>query len=137
MTELARTGTQISVFIENEPGTLARVAEQLGSHGINILALSLAEGIDHGYVRMVVDRPDAAVQVLRDARQLVFTRDVILLDIENRPGSFGEALARWVERKINIEYAYCAGNPDGARGLVVVKVDRTDDAVAALQDAPA
>ena len=41
-------GTQLSVFLDDKPGMLAGVAELLGAHGVNILALSLAEGIGHG-----------------------------------------------------------------------------------------
>ena len=49
--ERARPGRQISVFLENEPGTLALVVHLLGRNHINIVGLSLAEGLSHGYGR--------------------------------------------------------------------------------------
>ncbi|NCC51839.1 MAG: ACT domain-containing protein, partial [Spartobacteria bacterium] len=48
-------GQQISVSVQNEPGTLAELTSFLGDNDINVYALTLTGGIDHGYVRMVVD----------------------------------------------------------------------------------
>lgn len=127
-------GRQIAVFIEDRPGTLAQVAQHLGKHGVNIYALSLAEGIGHGYVRMVVDRPDEAVRVLREAGELVIERDVLLLEVANVPGALGTIARRLADAGINLEYAYCAGGPSVERGLVVVRVDQMDRALALLNE---
>ena len=59
----AKLGKQLSVFVEDQPGTLAAVSNLLGKHDINIYALSLAEGLGHGYVRMVVDKHEEAMSV--------------------------------------------------------------------------
>jgi hypothetical protein len=118
----AKVGRQVSVFLDDEPGTLAAVADLLGQHHINIYALSLAEGVGHGYVRMVVDKPDEAVKVLRAAEELVMEREVLLLELSNQPGSLGAVTRRLAEARINIEYAYCAGGPSVDKGLVVVRV---------------
>jgi hypothetical protein len=128
-----RKGRQIAVFLDDRPGTLSEVALLLGRHGVNIYALSLAEGIGHGYVRMVVDKPDEALRVLREAEELVMERDVLLLELANVPGALGEVTRRLAEAKINVEYAYCAGGPNVDRGLVIVRVDQTDQALTLLQ----
>lgn len=125
-------GRQIAVFLEDVPGTLSEVSALLGRHGVNIYALSLAEGIGHGYVRMVVDKPDEALQALRAADELVMEREVLLLELSNSPGALGEVTRRLAEAKINLEYAYCAAGPTVDRGLVVVRVDQTDQALALL-----
>ncbi|HOW98935.1 MAG TPA: amino acid-binding protein [Kiritimatiellia bacterium] len=128
-----RKGRQIAVFLDDEPGTLSGIAALLGRHGVNIYALSLAEGIGHGYVRMVVDQPDAALKALREADELVMEREVLLLELANVPGALGEVTRRLAEAKINLEYAYCAGGPNVDRGLVIVRVDHTERALAILQ----
>ena len=128
-----RKGRQIAVFLEDVPGTLSEVSSLLGRHAINIYALSLAEGIGHGYVRMVVDKPDEALRVLREAEELVMERDVLLLELANAPGALGEVTRRLAEAKINVEYAYCAGGPNVNRGLVIVRVDQTETALAILR----
>jgi hypothetical protein len=128
----AKTGTQISVFLEDSPGTLAGVAERLGKSGVNIYALTLAEGLGHGYVRMVVDKPDVARRVLKEAGELVMEREVLLLELSNAPGSLGRVARTMGDAGINLEYAYCAGGPSVDRGLVVVKVDDTKKALGIL-----
>lgn len=127
-----RKGRQIAVFLDDRPGTLSEVTSLLGRNGINIYALSLAEGIGHGYVRMVVDKPDEALRALRAADELVLEREVLLLELANTPGALGEMTQRLAEARINVEYAYGAGGPNGDRGLVVVRVDQTAKALTML-----
>lgn len=125
-------GRQISVFVDDTPGTLASVAEELGKHGINIFALTLAEGLGHGYVRLVVDKPDECIKVLKAAEELVMERDVILLELSNLPGSLGIVARKLADANVNLEYAYCAGGPSVDKGLVVVRVNDTAKALKIL-----
>lgn len=125
-------GKQLSVFLDDKPGTLANVSRVLGQHQINIYALSLAEGIGHGYVRMVVNKQEEARQILQDAGELVMERDVLLLELSNEPGSLGQVAQFLADAGINMEYAYCAGGPSVDKGLVVVRVDDTDKALEVL-----
>lgn len=131
----AQKGKQIAVFIENEPGTLAAVTEILAKQNINIYALTLAEGIDHGYVRMVVDRYEEARKLLVQMGQLVIDRDVILLDLANKPGSLAAVTHLWAGAGINLEYAYCANSPKVDKGMVIVRVNDTDKAIKLLENA--
>lgn len=132
-TDVKATGSkQISVFLENHPGTLAELASFLGEKGVNIYALTLTGGIDHGSVRMVVDDHDTAVRELEKAEYLTFERDVILLEIPNAPGAMGGVMKKWSAAGINVEYAYCAGGPNVTQGLVVVRVDDTKKALEVL-----
>ena len=129
----AKLGKQLSVFVEDQPGTLATVSNLLGKHDINIYALSLAEGLGHGYVRMVVDKPEEAMKVFREADELTLDRDVILLELSNQPGSLGRVAGTLAAAGVNLEYAYCAGGPSVDKGLVVVRVDNSEKALKVLQ----
>jgi hypothetical protein len=129
-----RKGMQVSVFLDDEPGTLSRVTSLLGRHRINIYALTLSEGVGHGYVRMVVDKHAEAVSVLRAAEELVLEREVLLLELSNAPGCLGRVTEQLAAAKINLEYAYCAAGPSVEMGLVVVRVNDTDKALKVLQD---
>lgn len=126
-------GRQIAVFLDDVPGTLCEVTTLLGRQGVNIYALALAEGIGHGYVRMMVDRPDDAMRILREADQLVMEREVILLELVNVTGALGALTRVLADAKINLEYAYCAGGPSVTQGLVVIRVDQTEKALALLR----
>lgn len=128
-----RRGKQISVFLDNKPGTLAAACEYLGENGVNIYALTMMGGIDHGYGRLVVDDHDKAVKLLHEKGYLVLERDVVLLEISNAPGCLGTVTRLWADAGINVEYAYCAGGPSVDQGMVVVKVDNTDQALVLLE----
>lgn len=131
----ATRGKQISVFLENRPGTLAEVTAFFGDKGINIYALTLTGGIDHGYVRLVVDKHADAVRQLKDGGYLVSEREVILLEIPNIPGSLGRVARLWADAGVNLEYAYCAGGPSVQQGLVVVRTEDTDKALTLIKKA--
>lgn len=128
------SGKQISIFLENEPGSLSKVARLLGDNGINMYGLTVAEGIDHGYVRMVVDREQEAVKLLDENGYMAFERDVLLLEISNNPGSFAVVAQQLGDKGVNIEYAYCAGGPNVDRGMVVIYVDKNNSALEALKE---
>jgi len=120
---------QFSVFLVNEPGTLAGLTSLLGENGVNIFALTLTGGIDHGYVRMVTDDHERARRVLDEAGYVFFERDVVLVTIPNRPGALAKVSRLWSENGINVEYVYCAAVPEVEEGLVVFGVDQVQKAV--------
>ena len=129
-----RRSRQISVFLDNRPGALGRLTDALGEHGVNIYALSVSEGIDHGYVRVVPDRPDEALEVLRRLDYLAYEREVLLLEISNTPGALGSVAKRWGDLGVNVEYAYCAGGPDVDRGLIAVMAEPIERAEQAARE---
>ncbi len=128
----AVAGTQLSVFLENRPGTLSAVIDVLREKGINMLALSLSEGLDIGYLRIVVDQPAEAAAVLRASGQLVIEREVALLTVSNEPGGLASAIDVWARAGINVEYAYSADDARPDRSLIVARVNDLPAALAAL-----
>ena len=128
----AKIGQEISIFIENRPGTLSSVIDTLREAGVNMLALSMSEGQDAGYVRIVADRVPAAVQALEGARHLLRVRDVVLIEVANQPGGMAAAIDRWARAGINIDYAYSATGAGADHSLIVAKVPDAERAIAAL-----
>ncbi len=128
----AKAGKQISVFLENRPGTLSEVIDTLREGGINMMALSLSEGLDIGYLRIIVDHHEAAVKWLRAKGQLVIERDVVLLAVANKPGGLASAIDVWARAGINVEYAYSADDAEPDRSLIVVRVNDVAKAITAL-----
>lgn len=132
----AKIGREISIFIENRPGTLSSVIDTLREAQVNMLALSMSEGQDAGYVRIVADRVPAAVQALEGARHLLRVRDVVLIEVANQPGGMAAAIDRWARAGINIDYAYSATGAGADHSLIVAKVPDAERAIAALHLAP-
>src|SRR3954463_9321137 len=103
--EIAR---QLSIFLANKPGTLAKVCEELAKQKINIYALSISDTTDHSVIRMVVSDPQAALHLLGERGVLVVENNVLLLENANRPGTLAGIAHALAKAKINIEYAYLA-----------------------------
>ena len=128
---------QVSVFLENKSGRLAEVTDAIGAAGINIGALSVAETSDFGILRFICDKPEKAVQVLRQAGFSVGETEVIAIQIPHRPGGLAEALAVIKPLEINIEYLYAFANNPGQDAVVVMRVEnaRSQQAAKALTQA--
>ncbi len=114
---------QLSLFLENRPGTLAAVCRALARAGINIFAISVLDAVDHAVVRMVVNDPHKAIHLLGDRGVLVIERAVLLLEGRSRPGELARVASALAKHKINIEYAYSATLPDAERGAMILRVD--------------
>ncbi len=118
----ARLGHQISVFLENRPGTLGSVIDVLREGGINMLALSLSEGLEIGYLRVTVDKLADARNALQKSGHLVLEREVLLLEVVNEPGGLAAAIDRLATANINVEYAYSADSPTPKTSMIVIRV---------------
>ncbi len=130
----AAKGSQISVFLDNRPGSLSEVCSLLGKHGVNMHALTVAEGIDHGYLRIVVDSEDDAVRILEENGYMTFKRDVVVVEISNDPGAFGVVTDIWRDNGVNINYAYSASGPKVDRALLIVNVNDIGKSIDCLKD---
>ena len=100
---------QISIFLENKLGRLAKVTRILGENNIDICALSVADTTDFGILRLIVDRPDEAKQVLADNGFTVSINDVIAIEVEDKPGGLAKTLSVLDDKGISIEYMYAFG----------------------------
>lgn len=121
---------QLAIFLENRPGTLARVCDALAEAKINIYAITTSDTVDHSVIRMVVSDPRKALLLFEEHGTLVVEDDVLMVDGDNKPGSLAKIAHRLAAAKINIEYCYCATSPDAKKGLLVL---RASDAHRALK----
>jgi hypothetical protein len=112
---------QLALFLENKPGTLARVCEELERAKINIFAVSTSDTIDHSVVRMVVSDTRKALLLFEEHGTLVVENDVLMIDGNNKPGSLAKIANRLADAEINIEYAYCATAPNAKKGLLILR----------------
>jgi hypothetical protein len=96
---------------DDQPGVLARLGEAAGAAGINIEGISAFTGQGKGVVHVLVPDAEHALTALSDAGLDVrAARDVIVVDIEDRPGALGEFTRRLADENINVEQAYLATN---------------------------
>ncbi len=113
---------QMSVFVENRPGTLAEVLAVLKEHEINLRALAVADTADFGILRIVVNEPEKVERILRGSGFTVKVTPVLAITIEDKPGDLFDKVQKLSSAGINIEYMYAfSANEKYAR--VVLKVD--------------
>jgi hypothetical protein len=120
-TKIMHITTQLALFLENRPGTLARVCDELEKAKINIYAVSTSDTIDHSVVRMVVSDTRKALLIFEEHGTLVVENEVLMIEGSNRPGSLAKIAQKLADAKINIEYAYCATAPDSKKGLLILR----------------
>ncbi|HZJ16233.1 MAG TPA: ACT domain-containing protein [Chthoniobacteraceae bacterium] len=113
---------QLSLFLANKPGTLAKVCEELARQKINIYALTIADSVDHAVVRMVVSDTARALALFEERGVLVVDCKVLTVENRNKPGSLARIASRLAQAKINIDYAYVATSPTAKTGLLVLRV---------------
>jgi hypothetical protein len=132
MEKVMQITKQLALFLENRPGTLARVCEALSEAKINIYAISTSDTVDHSVVRMVVSDPVKALFVFEERGTLVVEDEVLMINGDNKPGSLAALANKLSAAKINIEYAYCATPPDAKKGLMILRVSDARKALKAL-----
>lgn len=123
---------QLALFLDNKPGTFARVCEALSEAKINIYAISTSDTVDHSVVRMVVSDPRKALLLFEERGTLVVESEVLMIEGDNKPGSLARICDKLAAAKVNIEYAYCATPPDARRGLLVLRVSNAKKALKIL-----
>ncbi|HIU48266.1 MAG TPA: ACT domain-containing protein [Candidatus Avimonoglobus intestinipullorum] len=125
---------QISVFVENKSGRLAEIIGILGANGIDISALSIADTTDFGILRLIVNDPPLAEKVLKDNGMVVKATDVIAIAVEDKPGGLAKALKLISDARIEIEYMYAFIGKSDNGALVIVRVNKPDEAVDILEN---
>lgn len=121
--------TDLTLYLDDQPGELARVGDVLGKAGANIAGLcALTTGGGQAEVHILVQDPTPAFEALQGAGiRIVAEQEVILLDVEDRPGALGEVARKLGNAKVNLTTAYLATNT-----RLVLAADNLADAMSAL-----
>jgi hypothetical protein len=121
--------TDLTVIHDDRPGGLAALGEATGAAGVNIEGMCGMPVEGRGIMHILVEDPDAARKALEDAGiEVGDAREVVVVDVEDRPGTMGEVARRIADAGVNVELAYTTFG--GVR--VVLGVDDVDKARAAV-----
>jgi hypothetical protein len=123
--------TDLEVVLTDEPGQLAKLGQATGEAGVNIQGMCAFTGEGRGIIHVLVDNEAVAraVAALEEAGMGVADqREVLVVDVEDRPGSLGELALELAEAGVNIELLYTTY--DGVK--IVIATDDLKSARAAL-----
>ena len=123
---------QVSVFLGNHPGRLLNVCRLLGDNGINIRAVNIAENKDYGVLRLIVDKSDEALRVLKEASFSAECTNVVAVEVPDVPGGLARVLETIEKAKINIEYMYGFSKRHSDDSLMVFRFEDPKKAAEAL-----
>jgi hypothetical protein len=126
------TTKELTIQIEDRPGTLGKICRALADKGVNIVAFQASQSPGNNLIRFVVDNPTAAEKVL-DTEQVNFTEnEVAQIRLPNRSGELARAASQLGDAKININYAYCGVDPTTTAPVVIFGVKEAGQAAKIL-----
>jgi len=125
---------QISIFIENRSGRLAKITTALGTAGVNIRALSLADTSDFGILRLIVNHTEKAIHTLKDHGFTVMVSEVIAVAVPDIPGALGNFLSLMEHAGLNVEYMYAFVTKNQDRAVIILRFDDIDKAIETLTE---
>jgi hypothetical protein len=119
--------TQLSLQLDNEIGTLARLCRDLADRGVNVLALLAPESDgSRGMIRLLVANRELAQHALSKAGYSFSIDEVLFLELKNRPGALARAAERLAAAGINVRYAYATAYGKAQKTAAVVAVSEAD-----------
>ena len=118
----------LTVILQDRPGTLADMGEILGKAGINIEGICAATYKGEGAIHILVEDSAGARQALKaKGIEVTAEREVLVKEIEDRPGTLGEVARKLANAGVNIEVAYLT-----TKTRLVIGVDNLEKARSAI-----
>jgi len=120
---------QLSVFLPNRPGALARTCSILSEANVSILAMAVHDTMDNAVVRLLLDQPTKGLLLLEQEELYVLEQEVVVCEVANQSGELARIAQSLAEADINIAYAYCTATPNQESGCLVLKTDQSERAL--------
>jgi hypothetical protein len=124
---------QLSLFLENKPGSLIDPIRMVSEAGIDLRTLTLADTERFGILRMIVSDWEKAKSLLQTAGFVVNVVEVVAVEVPDRPGGLAELLHVLEGAEVNIEYMYAFPFGRGSQAVLIFRFDRPDPAIERLQ----
>ncbi len=128
---------QLTVFLENNEGRLAKLCRSIADAGVSMQALTIADTAEYGVVRIICEDAHGAKEALEERGYRAIVTKVAAIEVPNRPGGLADLLAVLDELDIAVEYGYCfRSTGDAAVDILKVKSSaESAKAVFAIEEA--
>lgn len=113
---------QLSVFVENTVGRLADITGILLENNIDLKASTIAETVDFGILRCIVEKPEEMVDILVKEGFSASITEVIGVSLEDRPGGLHRVLRILADEGIAVNYIYSTVKSAEGKALIMMKV---------------
>jgi hypothetical protein len=129
-----QTARQVSVFLENKPGRLAKVLSALAREKVNLTALTVMDSHEHNVLRFVTNDLAATVEVLKSLGTPHAETEVVQMELRNQPGALAHICEVLAQEHVNIDYAYCSAGGRNGKAVGVFKLSNAEKAMRVLGD---
>jgi hypothetical protein len=114
---------QLHIFVENKPGRLRAITDNLQKVGINIRAFAIQDRGDYGLMKLIVSNPEQAHLSLADMGCACALKDVLAVSIPDRPGNLHRLLSVLVDGGINIVDAHGFVLQPNQQGICILEIE--------------
>ncbi len=111
---------QVSVLIENKTGAIAEAISFLAEHGINIVAVNMADTPNFGILRFIVDQPEKCKELLEKEGFTVSACRVLAVGLEDIPGGLTKVTKILSQNGISLEYLYAFISKSKENACVII-----------------
>ena len=125
--------TQLSIFLENKRGNLYNVLNLLAENGINIRALFLADTTEFGILRLVVQDPIKAKEILEKNYYIVKNTPIIGAELDDTPGGLSTVLKIIKDEGIDLEYLYAFTHEKEGKAILLLQAQDLDNLIGILK----
>lgn len=112
---------QLSVFLENKPGTLDEILNILKAANIQIIASTISDTVEYGIYRIITSEPQRAFEALKAKNISVNLSDVFAISLDNKVGKASDAISLFTQAGLNMEYLYSFLIKD--RGILIFRTN--------------
>lgn len=125
---------EMTAYLENKPGRLAKICSALADKKINIRALTVMDRAERSVLRFVTDDVEPTKRVMTSLGTEFSTTEVLAVQMDNKPGTLARLLERLAEEHINIEYAYASSDASPGKTLGIFHTSNPKRALQVLTD---
>lgn len=126
---------QLSLFLQNEAGSLNKACQVLAQNNINIITLSLADTREYGILRLLVQDQSKAQELLTQAGFVVKDTPVLVVPVADQPGGLAAILAALNQENVNVLYMYAFPSGKDGKALMVFRFEEPEKALTVLENA--
>ena len=125
---------QLSIFLQNRMGSLAKPLEVLTVANVNIRAMCMADTSEFGILRLVVDDPEKGKEALEENNFLVKITEIIGVEMNDTPGGLTTVLDIIKDNLIDLEYLYAFSHDKEGKAILLLHADDINNLIDVLTE---
>jgi hypothetical protein len=126
--EKVKKGRELKITTENKTGITADVTDLIAEHGVNIENICLYTVGDRAYFHILSNNNEQVRKAIEGRGYAIEEREVIILELWNRPGMLSKAAIRFKQEKISLHSMYGTTSPGGERTTIVFSAEDNEKA---------